>query len=112
MYNWFNEKEDPLMIGLSPALLLMLDKARAFAEVPFIITSGVRTLAEEIKLGGVENSAHLYGLACDLRCHDSISRYKMLYGLYMAGFKRIGIDSKHIHVDIDDTKAHNVFWLE
>jgi hypothetical protein len=112
MLKYFNEKDDPKMIGVSKKLMLMLDNARNFARVPFIITSGVRSLEENIRVGGVEDSAHLYGLAVDLRCDTSRTRYKMLFGLFGAGFKRIEIGRTHIHVDIDDTKDQDVAFLE
>lgn len=112
MYKYFNEKEDPNMIGLNERLMFMLDKARCIAEIPFYITSGLRTQEHNKEVGGVENSAHLTGLAADLECTDSLNRFAMVYGLYIAGFKRLEINKGHIHVDIDETKDQNVFFLK
>jgi len=112
MYKYFNEKDDPNMIGLHDKLMMMLDNARAFAGIPFIITSGLRTKEKNEKVGGVSNSAHLTGLACDLRCNNSKNRYSIVYALLMAGFKRIEINSAHIHVDIDDTKEQDIIFFK
>jgi zinc D-Ala-D-Ala carboxypeptidase len=111
IYKYFNEKEDPKMIGISEDLMEMLDNAREIAGVPFIITSGVRSLAENNAVGGVEDSSHLYGLAVDLRCADSENRFHIVKGLLVAGLERIEITSDHIHADIDDKKVQNVLFF-
>lgn len=111
-YKYFNEKQDPNMIGVNAELMIMLDKARGLAYIPFIITSGVRSIEHNLNVGGVENSAHLSGLAVDLQCNSSEMRYIMLFCLLIAGFKRVEITNGHIHVDIDDTKDQNVIFLK
>jgi hypothetical protein len=112
MYKHFNKEQDPNMIGVSDKLLSMLDNARTIADVPFIINSGLRSAEKNKEVGGVEDSAHLKGLAVDLACSDSFNRYKMIYGLFVAGFKRIEICKNHIHVDIDETKQQLVIFLK
>ena len=106
-WKWFSEKE---VEGLNYDLVAMLDKARDIAGVPFIITSGFRSETVNDLVGGVDHSAHESGLAVDLACNNSSSRYKMLLALIQAGFNRIGIYDRHFHVDIDDTKESNVIW--
>lgn len=112
MYNYFNEKQDPKMIGLSAELMEKLDKAREIAKIPIIITSGLRSIEKNKKVGGVADSSHLNGLACDLDCIDSNTRFKIISGLIGAGIQRIGIADDHIHADVDHTKAQNVIFLE
>jgi len=112
MYKHFDKIKDPLIIGLSDKLLTMLDNARTVAEVPFVITSGLRTVEHNKEVGGLPDSSHLEGLAVDIQCKDSFNRFNIIYGLFVAGFRRIGISKDHIHADIDDTKTQRVVFLE
>ena len=105
---YFTEDE---VRGLSPRLIDMLDRARGLAKVPFSITSGYRTPEQNRDVGGVCDSAHTKGLAVDLGCFDSRARLRMVSGLIMAGFVRIGVYSRHLHCDIDDTLPQAVLWF-
>jgi uncharacterized protein YcbK (DUF882 family) len=97
-------------LNISANLVLKLDLARALAETPFIITSGFRCQKHNQVVGGVKDSAHVKGLAVDIAVQNNITRLSILRGLIIAGFRRIGIGSNFIHVDIDNSKANNV-WL-
>ena len=112
MFKHFDKITDPLIVGLNDKLLSMLDNARTVAEVPFVLTSGLRTEEYNRKIGGVEDSAHLYGLAVDIQCTDSINRFNIIYGLMVAGFRRIGVSQTHIHADIDESKPKYCLFLE
>lgn len=96
---------------LKVALVNLLDKARGIAGIPFVITSGFRTVAENNAVGGVPNSAHLTGEASDIACSDSVSRLTMIKALLSVGFNRIEICPAHIHVDISTTLPQNVAVL-
>jgi hypothetical protein len=104
---WFDEAE---VAGLDPRLVAMLDHARGFAKVPFRITSGLRGSAENRSVGGVDDSAHTRGLAVDLACFDARARMRMLSGLIVAGFRRLGVYNLHIHADIDESLPQDVLW--
>lgn len=106
--HYFSEEE---VAGLSPHLVEMLDHARGFAKIPFRITSGLRTADENRDAGGVWDSAHTRGLAVDLACYDSRARMRMVAGLIVAGFSRIGLYTHHIHADVDDSLPGDVLWL-
>jgi hypothetical protein len=108
----FKIETDPKMQGLNIQLLTMLDNARTMADMPFIITSGVRTMEENRKVGGVNSSAHLLGLACDIKCENDTQAFLIIKGAVVAGFKRIGIGKGHIHLDIDSDKPQNVLFIE
>jgi len=90
--------------------LELLDKARAYAGIPFYITSGYRTGEHNKKVGGVKDSAHRYGLACDIACSDSVERFKILEALLYVGFNRIGIHQSFIHVDLSTSRSQFVCW--
>lgn len=107
MARWFSEQE---VVGLDPRLVDMLDSARGFAKVPFIVTSGRRSEAENDASGGVGSSSHLRGLAVDLACTGSRTRYRMISGLLLAGFNRIGVYTEHIHADVDESLPPDVMW--
>ena len=98
---------------IEPELMSKLDTARAVAQIPFIITCGLRTPEQNQAAGGVSDSAHLAdanGLsqAVDIFCDNSSDRWKMVFALKEAGLKRIVIEQKHIHVDISLTLPQNV----
>lgn len=91
--------------------LQMLDKAREYAGVPFIINSGFRCVSHNKKVGGSATSSHLKGCAADIHYSNELQLVKMIFGLTKAGFLRIGINatSKFIHVDSDHDKPAAIF---
>ena len=96
--------------NMNEDFLAKLDKAREFANIPFIINSAYRSPEQNARVGGKPNSSHLRGLAVDIRANDSSTRYIVLNALIRVGFNRIGIASSFIHVDDDKEKANNVIW--
>ncbi len=110
-----NEFDSPDKKGSStnmcPTFLSMIDKARSIADVPFIITSGYRTKSHNKSVGGVLNSSHTKGLACDIKCTNSSHRFLIISALRDVGFTRIGISKTFIHCDSDVEKSQNVYWV-
>lgn len=92
-------------------LVLKLERAREIAQVPFIITSGIRSDEHNAMVGGSPGSSHLTGHAVDIYCESSRHRMIMLDALIEVGFDRIGIGRDFIHVDNDRSKPSNVCWL-
>lgn len=107
-WHFFSDDE---VEGLDTELVAMLDWARGRAGVPFIITSGKRSPEHNESVGGVQDSAHTKGLGVDIRCADGNARFRMITALLLAGFKRIGVYDKHLHVDIDGSLAPEVVWV-
>lgn len=89
---------------MSLELLKRLDHAREVAGIPFVISSGFRCEVHNREVGGVPGSAHTKGLAVDIRCNTSQNRWKILKGLFAAGFERIELAPTWIHADVDITK--------
>jgi zinc D-Ala-D-Ala carboxypeptidase len=96
--------------GMSRKFLKMLDEARELSGVPFKINSGFRTPAHNRAVKGSERSSHMIGCACDISCHTSAKRYRILASLIAVGFTRVGIHDSFIHVDNDATKTPGVAW--
>jgi len=113
-YFEYEEFDSPDIQGsgqlMDPELLDMIDKAREIYGKPIHVTSGYRTEDHNRKVGGVDSSSHLKGLAIDVACVRSNDRFEMLTALIEVGFNRIGVASTFIHVDIDKDKSQNVIW--
>ena len=73
--------------------------------------SGYRTKEQNEKVGGKPGSSNKKGLAVDIACSNSTDRVKLEGILREGGFKRIGMGSTFIHVDIDKNKSPNVMWV-
>ena len=57
--------------------LAKLDKAREYANIPFVINSAYRSPEHNAKIGGKPNSSHLKGLAVDIKATNSRTRYRV-----------------------------------
>lgn len=89
-------------IGINPDFVKMLEEAREVAGVPFVITSGYRCQKHNKAVGSTSTN-HTSGKAADIKATDGPTRGKILRGLYLAGFKRVGVAKDFIHADISDS---------
>ena len=118
-FKHFNRNEFACKCGrcvlnkIDPLLITALDRARAFAGVPFSINSGYRCADHNATLkNSSPTSSHVKGLAVDIHTGDNDGyRYRVVYGLLCAGFIRIGISRTFVHADIDPAKTQGVVWL-
>ena len=109
MIEFFKDSE---IIGLDIKLVVKLDMARKMAGIPFIITSGRRTPAKSVAVGGFATDAHTKGLAVDIYCKNDNQAFWIIKGAYVAGFRRIIRGNKHIHLDIDESLPQDIFFIE
>ena len=113
-YFTYDEFDCPSLEGsgnkVSDELINMLDIVRKKYGKSITINSGYRTPEHSEKVGGKLGSSHLKGLAVDIVCNNSTDRFKLEGILREVGFKRIGMGSTFIHVDIDKDKSQNVLW--
>tara|TARA_R110000765_G_scaffold212005_1_gene317059 strand:- start:1463 stop:1816 length:354 start_codon:yes stop_codon:yes gene_type:complete len=95
---------------VSSELLSLLDNARGFAKIPFVVNSGYRCAKHPESINNPKSS-HIKGLAVDIKCTDSHSRAIIIDALGYVGFKRFGIADSFIHTDIDNEKPNPAIWL-
>lgn len=99
------------LMNIDPELLRLLDLIREKLDRPLSISSGSRCPAHNQKEGGKKNSAHLKGLAVDLKVNGARERFQVLFAVSACGITRIGIAKTFIHIDIDASKPQEVVWL-
>ena len=105
MSKYFNKIEN----NMNKNFLFVLDEAREFAGIPFVINSAYRSPEHPLSIKN-PSSSHIKGLAVDIKATDSITRFKIVKALIEVGFTRIGIADTFIHVDLDLDKTQNVIW--
>ena len=105
MSKYFKEIEN----NMNKEFLFVLDEAREFAGIPFIINSAYRSPDHPLSIKN-PSSSHIKGLAVDIKATDSITRFKIVKALIEVGFTRIGIADTFIHVDLDFDKTQKVIW--
>ena len=88
-----------------------LDRVRERLGRQLVVLSGFRCAERNRRVGGVADSAHLRGLAADLRCEGSRFRLELLDALRGEGFVRLGLASYFLHVDADPGLTRNVLWI-
>ena|SRR3990167_7869232 len=98
-------------INMNVEFVLLLDKLREKCGFPLQINSAYRTPDHNRKVGGVSESAHIKGCACDLRISSSLERYLIVQAAMALGFTRIGVGKTFIHVDMDFDLPQRVLWV-
>lgn len=111
-WNFFTEQE---VEGLNEEFVAKLDMARKIAGIPFIITSGFRSPEKNKSIiGSVPDSAHLKGLAVDLRVENAHEVSLIFDAAKEVGITRriVYVDEKfqpvHVHLDVDPDKVAEV----
>lgn len=113
----FDSKDEPGSGSkMNHLLIRMLDDLRERLGEPILINSGYRTAARNAALvlqgtGAVQDSVHLKGLAVDINCPDSSYRYVLVSKALEAGFLRVGVGTKLVHLDLDPDKPQGVLWI-
>ena len=98
-------------INMNSWFLQLLDSCRDEAGIPFHINSGFRTPQHNASVGGVSTSAHLKGLAADIRAFTAKEKFLILDAAFKNHIKRIGIGSNFIHLDVDLSLPFPSVWV-
>lgn len=98
---WFKPSEFKEPEKMSTELLMLLDRARQAAGIPFRITSCYRP---------GDDGAHGEGKAVDIRVDTSTDRLRIVRAVLEAGFQRVGVYDSHIHVDVSRRLTRGVLW--
>ncbi len=99
--------EDPI----SPDLLGVLTDLESELDAELEYNSGFRCEECNKKADGSKNSAHLRGLAVDIRCSNSHFRFLIYDAARLLGVKRAGPAKTFIHLDVDKSLPQEVMWL-
>jgi uncharacterized protein YcbK (DUF882 family) len=110
-YEFFNLHPGCSMSSMDQEFLRKLNLARELADIPFKLNSAFRSVHWEKMQGRDGNSTHTEGKAVDIHCINSSDRFKIVQGLILAGFNRIGISKDFVHVDSSVLKDTRVIWL-
>lgn len=94
----------------------LLDTLRDEFGEPLHINSGYRSPAHNAAVGGKPDSAHLKGLAADVRPLLSPSwpkLWRLMKCAFSLGITRMGVSLKgdYIHIDIDDSLPNPRLWV-
>ena len=112
---WFNREDFKCKCGCNQNLMReetmqRVDRARDFAGIPFIPTSGYRCPSYNASVGS-KSDVHPNGHAVDIAATNSRQRFLVIRGAMMAGFTRIGVAKTFIHMDDDPQMDPNVTWV-
>ncbi len=107
-WKYFTDEETA---GMIDDICFKLDWAREFFGNAMELTCGYRTPEHNAEIGGVADSAHVKGMAADIKAPiDPFQREKMAWAFAAAGFIRVESAPKHFHVDVDLTKPNPDFF--
>ena len=96
---------------MNPEFIKILEKIREKAGFPFIINSAYRTSTHNAEVNGKETSAHMKGIAVDIKVNDSRQRHDLIRAAIECGISRFGIGNGFVHLDLDFSKDQRVIWL-
>lgn len=92
--------------------LVKLQELRDLYAKPMSITSAFRCEKHNIFVNGHQHSSHLEGLAVDVFCKESATRYQLIKLAQQVGFKGIGIHSFFLHIDLRKIGENVVFLYQ
>lgn len=97
---------------MQQGFLTLLDAIRERAGIPLVLNSAYRSREYERSKGRSGNSAHTLGLAVDIRCYNTATRWRIVKAAMSLGVTRIGIGDTFVHIDTGESRGlpPNVMW--
>lgn len=103
---WFEDKETACPCcgqnAMDPMLMRSLDHMREILNRPIILNSAFRCEKHNAEVGGKSDSAHLLGMAVDIKIDNNEERHMILKTAYRLGFSRVGVAKTFVHLDNAD----------
>lgn len=99
----FQCRDGTLAVLLHDALVLHLDRMRRYFDAPVRVSSGFRTAAHNERIGGVDDSVHLWGGAADIKVDDMDPSTVATFA-EEEGFGGVGRYSTFTHVDVHGSR--------
>lgn len=93
--------------GMDPEFMDRLNAARAYADFPFLVTSGYRC-EKHNRIVKSTSDNHVLGRAADILCVGHEKRYDMINAMMRAGMLGIGCGMGFIHCDMN--RREGMFW--
>ncbi len=90
---------------MQPGFLALLDAIRERAGIPLVLNSAYRSREYERSKGRSGNSAHTMGLAVDIRCYSTATRWRIVKAAMELGVTRIGIGDTFVHIDTGESRG-------
>lgn len=91
-------------------LLLMLDKVRGRAGIPFQVNSGPTCVEYRISKDYSPTSEHIICTGADIACDSSIDRWKIVTAAIAEGVVRIGIGENFVHLGVSQEHTQETMW--
>jgi len=99
------------MIKSQPRFVFKMNLLRVYVGYAIRLNSWWRCLIHNLSVGGLVTSSHPEGWASDLDTPTNLMKYRILLAAGKIGFRGIGVGRNFIHLDDDDSKADNRFWI-
>ena len=97
---------------IDPMLAKQLDEMRSIYNAPIYITGSYRDSTDGPRTSAHTIGSHGFWQAVDIRCSDSEGRFLLVSAAYLAGFRRIGVYDRHIHIDVaEEGFDQDVMWM-
>ena len=97
---------------ISEKLVYELETVRGYYGKSMVITSGIRCLSHNRKIGSRDTSSHIKGLAAYIHCKDMGHRLDLVKRLLRDGeFTRLGVNRDFIHVMWTTINQRESFYI-
>ena len=99
------------LIMYVPYFFYKVNTLRDIVGQPLRVNSWCRCAIHNLSVGGSLTSSHLKGLAVDLSIPTEYIKYRVLLAAGEVHFRGVGVGKNFIHLDDDQDKPDNRFWI-